>query len=57
MREGDRVEELDLNEWVLRVDIEVDVDHEVEDDHEPENHKVRPNALHFANAEDRGKRD
>ena len=32
MREGDRVEELDLNERVLGVDVEVNVDHDIEDD-------------------------
>ena len=31
MREGDRVEELDLYQWVLGVNVEVDVHHDVED--------------------------
>ena len=40
MREGNGVEELDLNQWVLRIYVEVDVDHDVEDDDETENDDI-----------------
>ena len=40
MTEGDRVQELDLDQWVLRVDVEVDVNHDVEDDDKRENNDV-----------------
>ena len=53
MTEGYRVEELDLNQRVLRVNIEVDVYHDVEDDNETENDKVRANALDLSNHIDR----
>ena len=36
VREGDRVEELDLYQWVLGVNVEVDVHHDVEDDDQTE---------------------
>ena len=49
MRESDSVEELDLNQWVLRIDVEVDVDHDVEDNDEGEDDNVTSNRLDFPN--------
>ena len=40
MREGNSVEELDLDQRVLRVYVEVDVDHDVEDDDETEDDNI-----------------
>ena len=40
MREGYGVEELYLNQRVLRIYVEVDVDHDVENDDETENDNV-----------------
>ena len=37
MRESNRVEELNLDQGVLRVNIEVDVHHDVKDDYQAEN--------------------
>ena len=54
MREGDRVQELDLNKRVVRVEIEINIDHDIEDDDEAENDEVRPYTLNFANHVDRG---
>ena len=54
MRESYSVEELDLDERVLRVNVEVNVDHDVEDDDETEDDEVRSNALDLANDEDGG---
>ena len=36
MRESDRVEELDLYQWVLGVNVEVDVHHDIENDDKTE---------------------
>ena len=52
MRESNRVQELNLDQWVLGVDIEVNVDHAIEDYNEAKNHDVRPNRLDFSDDED-----
>ena len=48
MREGDGVQELDLNQRVLWVDIEVDVHHDIEDDNKGEDHDVASDRLNLA---------
>ena len=54
VREGDRVEELDLYQWVLRVNVEVDVHHDVEDDDKTEYYDIWTNTLHFTDHKDGG---
>ncbi len=57
MRKSDCVEELDLDEGVLRIDVEIDVHHDVKDDNQGEDDDVRANALHLTNHVDGGQRD
>jgi len=45
VRKGNRVQELDLNQRVLRIDVEVNIDHDVEDDDEAEDDNVRSYTL------------
>ena len=52
MRKGNRVEELDLDQWILRVNVKVNVDHDVENDDETEDDDVWADTFDFTNHED-----
>ena len=45
MGKGDGVQELALNQRVLRVDVKVDIDHGVEYDNQAEDDQIRSNAF------------
>ena len=47
MWEGDIVKELYLDQWILWVNVEVDVDHNVKDNHQAEDDDIWADALHF----------
>ena len=57
MRESDRVEELDLYQWVLGVNVEVDVHHDIENDDKTEYDDIWTDTLHFTDHEDGRERD
>ena len=55
--EGDRVQELDLDQRVLRVDVEVNVYHDVEDDDQGKDNYIWSDTLYLSNHIDRGEWD